>query len=79
MSEETIVPKLLTAREVATLLRVHRPKVYELIKFGDLEGFKLGADWRVKTSSVEKYVGQISADMLGFKPSDLSKRSEVNS
>jgi len=66
MSEQTIIARLLTVREVAILLRVHRPKVYELIKFGDLEGFKLGADWRVQTSSVDKYVGQISAEMLAY-------------
>jgi len=73
MSEQTIIPRLLTVREVVILLRLHRPTVYELIKFGDLEEFKLAADWRVQTSSVDKYVGQISADMLGFKPSDAIK------
>jgi excisionase family DNA binding protein len=78
MSDKTIVPRLLTVREVATLLRVHRPKVYELIKFGDLEGFKLGADWRIKTASVEKFVGQISADMLVCTSSDATKVSDVH-
>jgi excisionase family DNA binding protein len=67
MSEETIVPRLLTVREVASLLRVHRPKVYDLLKWGDLEGFKLGADWRIKTVSVEKFIGQITTEMLCIK------------
>ena len=67
MSAETIVPRLLTVREVAALLRVHRPKVYDLIKWGELDGFKLGADWRIKTVSVERLVGQITNDMLSLK------------
>ncbi|MCB0340423.1 MAG: helix-turn-helix domain-containing protein [Bdellovibrionales bacterium] len=53
---------VLTVREVAKLLRIHRPKVYELIKEGAIEGFKLGADWRIKRESVEKLIGPIPAD-----------------
>ncbi|MEZ4753239.1 MAG: helix-turn-helix domain-containing protein [Bdellovibrionota bacterium] len=50
---------LLTVREVATLLRIHRPKVYDLIKSGTIDGFKLGSDWRIKRESVEALIGQI--------------------
>ena len=64
MSEETIVPKLLTVKEVSHLLRIHRPKVYELIKRGDITGFKLGADWRIKRDSIEVFVGEITNEML---------------
>lgn len=53
---------LLTVREVSQLLRIHRPKVYDLIKAGTIEGFKLGSDWRVKRDSVEKLIGPIPAD-----------------
>ncbi|MCB0317216.1 MAG: helix-turn-helix domain-containing protein [Bdellovibrionales bacterium] len=52
-------PLLLTVREVASLLRIHRPKVYELIKTGTIQGFKLGADWRIKRDSVENLIGII--------------------
>ena len=52
-------PLLLTVREVTQLLRVQRPKVYELIKEGAIEGFKVGADWRIRRDSVEKLVGAI--------------------
>lgn len=52
-------PLLLTVREVAKLLRIHRPKVYLLIKDGSIEGFKLGADWRIKRQSIEKLIGPI--------------------
>ncbi len=50
---------LLTVREVSTLLRVQRPKVYELIKDGAISGFKVGADWRIRRDSVENLIGEI--------------------
>lgn len=50
---------LLTVKEVSQLLRIHRPKVYDLIKGGTIEGFKLGSDWRVKRSSIESMIGPI--------------------
>ena len=52
-------PVLLTVREVSILLRVQRPKVYDLIKDGAIEGFKVGADWRIRRDSVETLIGQI--------------------
>jgi excisionase family DNA binding protein len=52
-------PVLLTVREVTKLLRIQRPKVYELIKAGAIEGFKVGADWRIRRDSVENLIGAI--------------------
>ena len=51
------IPLLLTVREVAKLLRIHRPKVYLLIKDGTLRAFKLGSDWRITKDSVEQLMG----------------------
>lgn len=50
------LPPLLTVQEVRHLLRVHRPKVYDLIKEGLLDGEKVGSCWRVKRYSIEKYL-----------------------
>ena len=50
---------LLTVREVSKLLRIHRPKVYDLIKNNTIQGFKLGSDWRIKRDSVEALIGAI--------------------
>lgn len=57
-------PIILTVQEVARLLRIHRPKVYDLIKAGTIEGFKLGSDWRVKRESVERLIGAIPAEFF---------------
>ena len=55
---------LLTVREVSKLLRIHRPKVYELIRAGTIDGFKLGSDWRIKRESVEALAGPIPDDFF---------------
>ena len=59
MEKNKTAPLLLTVREVSRLLRVQRPKVYELIKDGAIDGFKLGADWRIRRDSVENLIGPI--------------------
>ncbi len=66
-------PLLLTVKEVAKLLRIHRPKVYDLIKAGTIEGFKLGSDWRVKRESIEKLIGEIPEDFFSSSKSHLKK------
>lgn len=63
-------PMLLTVREVCKILRIHRPKVYILIKEGTIEGFKLGADWRIKRESIEKLVGAIPDDFFNPRNAD---------
>lgn len=61
---DNLRPILLTVREVSKLLRIHRPKVYDLINENIIEAFKIGADWRIKRESVEKIVGPIPADFF---------------
>lgn len=68
-------PLLLTVKEVAKLLRIHRPKVYDLIKAGTIEGFKLGSDWRVKRESVESLIGAIPDDFFTNSKSNLKRVS----
>jgi excisionase family DNA binding protein len=64
MMDKGDTPLLLTVREVSTLLRVQRPKVYELIKDGAIDGFKVGADWRIRRDSVESLIGAIPEDFF---------------
>jgi len=71
-------PLLLTVKEVAKLLRIHRPKVYDLIKAGTIDGFKLGSDWRVKRESVEKLIGDIPEDFFANSKSGAKKMGSAN-
>ena len=57
MSEEYVT--LLKVDEVRRLLRIHRPKVYELLRIKKLTGVKIGGDWRIHRKSVEKLTGPI--------------------
>ena len=68
---------LLTVREVSKLLRIHRPKVYELIKNNTIEGFKLGSDWRIKRSSVEALIGPIPDDFFTGKSQEEGLEEEA--
>jgi excisionase family DNA binding protein len=61
---------LLTVNEVARLLRIHRPKVYDLIHENTIEGFKVGSDWRIRRASVEKLMGPIPDDFFDKKEKD---------
>ena len=74
MSQQKETPLLLTVREVTTLLRVQRPKVYELIRDGAIDGFKVGADWRIRRDSVEKLIGPIPCDF--FAHSGMEENEE---
>ncbi|MCB0345433.1 MAG: helix-turn-helix domain-containing protein [Bdellovibrionales bacterium] len=73
-------PVLLTVREVSQLLRVQRPKVYELIKDGAIDGFKVGADWRIRRDSVEALIGPLPQDFFekgGKDDADWSDGDQV--
>ena len=67
---------LLTVKEVSTLLRVQRPKVYELIKEGAIDGFKVGADWRIRRDSVENLIGAIPEDFFDRRKKMMKEEQE---
>ena len=69
---------LLTVKEVSLLLRVQRPKVYELIKEGAIDGFKVGADWRIRRDSVENLIGAIPEDFFKRNKKILKDEEETH-
>ena len=46
---------MLTTAEAASLLRVSRRRVQELIRLGTLKATKFGRDWQIDAESVEAY------------------------
>lgn len=64
MTVQRELPVLLTVKEVSEILRIHRPKVYILIRSGGIKGFKVGSDWRIRRDSVEELVGPIPASFF---------------
>ena len=50
---------VLTIGEVAEMLRVHPTTVYRLLKRGDIPGFKIGGNWRVSVSVLDRWMSEV--------------------
>lgn len=50
--------ELLTIRDVARLLKIKPDTLYRWVKRGQLPGVKIGKEWRIPRSDVEKFVGR---------------------
>ena len=59
-----MAPKLLRPKEVADVLGVHVYTVYDLLKSGRLEGFKLRTHWRIKPAALERFMQSNGKDNI---------------
>jgi excisionase family DNA binding protein len=50
--------RLLTVGEVASLMRVSNMTVYRLIKSGDLGAIRVGKNYRIRESDVNRYLSE---------------------
>jgi len=50
--------KLLTVNEVAQILRVSNMTVYRLVKSNQIPAIRVGKNYRIKESDVEKYLNR---------------------
>ena len=50
------LPRLLTIREVADILRIHARTAYRLVKDGQLAAIRVGTQWRVTEDALHDYV-----------------------
>ncbi len=51
---------LLTVREVAATMRVSTMTVYRLIKSGELPAIRVGMNYRIRESDVDRYLSERS-------------------
>ncbi len=56
---------LLTVGEVATLMRVSNMTVYRLIKAGQLSAIRVGKNYRIRRSDVDRYLTERSVNVRG--------------
>lgn len=56
MAERSFGEPLLTVGEVATLMRVSNMTVYRLIKAGQLGAIRVGKNYRIRRSDVDRYL-----------------------
>jgi excisionase family DNA binding protein len=46
---------VLTVSELSEYLRIHKAKVYRLVKNGGIPGFKIGSDWRFNKEEIDRW------------------------
>lgn len=56
---------LLTVGEVAALMRVSNMTVYRLIKAGQLSAIRVGKNYRIRRSDVDRYLTERSVNFKG--------------
>ena len=49
-------PEILNIKEVAALLRVAEKTAYTLAQTGELPGFKVGGQWRLRRRDIESWI-----------------------
>lgn len=52
------LPRLLTIREVADILRIHYRTAYRLVKDGGIGAIRVGTQWRVTEDALHEYVAR---------------------
>lgn len=53
-----VLPRLLTLKEVANILRIHPRTAYRLVKDGTLVAIRVGTQWRVTEEALHEYVSR---------------------
>ena len=48
--------EVMTMKELCAYLRVHQSTVYRLLRSGKFPGFRIGADWRFRRDSVDRWM-----------------------
>ncbi len=56
--------KLLTAAEIANILRMNRQVILRKLQSGEIEGYKLGKDWRVEEGKFREWLQSKSNRLL---------------
>ncbi len=59
---------ILTADEVAQLMRVSRDTVYRLVARGELPGRKVGRAWRFSRAAIQQHLSTVAPSSEGFIP-----------
>ena len=58
MSDRQFGEPLLTVGEVASIMRVSNMTVYRLIKAGQLSAIRVGKNYRIRRSDVDRYLDE---------------------
>ena len=56
--------KFLTVREVAEMLKVNKMTIYRYVKAGKIEAYKVGKDFRIQETEIEKFLENIKVSRV---------------
>ena len=48
--------EILTAKEVCSFLKIKRLTLYRMMKLGEIQGFKIGRNWRFEKSAINQWI-----------------------
>jgi len=66
--------EVLTVRELAEYLRVHRTTIYRLLRARKLPAFKVGSDWRFNREHIDEW--RLKQDPSWAEESDKAKKKD---
>ena len=58
LDEREPISEYLAPREVMDLLYIGKNTLYKLLNSGELKGFRIGKQWRVERSELQKYASR---------------------
>lgn len=47
---------ILSAEEAMEELQIGKNAIYDILRSGELEGFKIGRNWKIPRKSIDKYI-----------------------
>lgn len=56
LDERELISEYLTPREVMDLLYIGKNTLYKLLNSGELKGFRVGKQWRIRKDRLKEYV-----------------------
>lgn len=65
--------EILTARELADILKVSLPTLYKLANQGEIPGFRLANEWRFEKKVIDKWIESLQRQMV--EGGELSPRA----
>ena len=74
-----VLPQTYTPEEVATILKLNKNTVYDLIDRGEIVAKKLGKVYRIPASSIAFAFSGIDADLLNAEKNDGENLGQITS
>lgn len=64
LDEREPISEYLTPREVMDLLYIGKNTLYKLLNSGELKGFRIGKQWRIRKDRLKEYVEKTESCLL---------------